>query len=131
MEPHRLNITTEILTVGEARERLPQVKAALETLMQTTREIRALQRECEGAQEETRKARLREVMAAREEKWREELAALNALGAYLKDPDTGLVDFYTWMDGEIAFLCWRHGEEKLEWWHGLEEGFRGRKRLPE
>jgi hypothetical protein len=131
MEPHRLNITTEILSVEEARKRLPRVKAALERLMQTTREIRALQRESEGVQEEERKEVLREVMAAREEKWREELAQLNGLGAYLKDPDTGLIDFYTWMDGEIAFLCWRHGEEKLEWWHGLEEGFRGRKRLPD
>jgi hypothetical protein len=29
--------------------------------------------------------------------------------------------------GEDVLLCWSVGEESVEWWHGLEEGFAGRK----
>jgi hypothetical protein len=34
------------------------------------------------------------------------------------------------MEGEMAFLCWRHGEDTIRFWHGLSEGFGGRKPLP-
>jgi hypothetical protein len=49
-------------------------------------------------------------------------------GGGLDDP-AGLVDFPTLVDGEEAYLCWRLGEERIEHWHGLEEGFAGRKAL--
>ena len=52
---------------------------------------------------------------------------LSPITGDLKDPMTGLIDFYTWVDGELAFLCWQHGEDSIEYWHGIEEGYRGRK----
>ncbi len=55
--------------------------------------------------------------------------AVNELGAYVKDPEIGLVDFYAWRGDEMVFLCWRHGEHDIVAWHGLDEGFAGRKRL--
>ena len=33
-------------------------------------------------------------------------------------------------DGEEVLLCWQVGEEEIAYWHGLEEGFAGRKPLP-
>ena len=50
-------------------------------------------------------------------------------GAIVKDLDAGLVDFPALREGEEILLCWRLGEEQVEHWHGLEEGFAGRKRL--
>ena len=47
-------------------------------------------------------------------------------GAYLKDPATGLLDFYTWRGDEIVFLCWKDGEDTIGYWHGLHDGFLGR-----
>jgi hypothetical protein len=29
-----------------------------------------------------------------------------------------------------VLLCWRLGEEGVQYWHGVEEGFAGRKPLP-
>jgi hypothetical protein len=54
---------------------------------------------------------------------------IHALGALVKDPDSGLVDFPAQVGGEEAFLCWQLGEDEIAYWHGLEEGFAGRKPL--
>jgi hypothetical protein len=50
-------------------------------------------------------------------------------GAVVKDLDTGLVDFPSLRGGEEVCLCWRLGEDEIRYWHGLEEGFAGRKEL--
>jgi len=55
---------------------------------------------------------------------------IHALGAIVKDLDQGLVDFPAHHAGEEVLLCWRVGEPEIEYWHGLEEGFAGRKPLP-
>lgn len=48
-------------------------------------------------------------------------------GAQVKDPGIGLLDFYAKRGEEVVFLCWRLGEDKVEHWHSLSEGFLGRK----
>jgi hypothetical protein len=55
---------------------------------------------------------------------------LHALGVLVKDLDSGLVDFPALRAGEEVLLCWQVGEEEIRYWHGLEEGFAGRKELP-
>jgi len=55
--------------------------------------------------------------------------AIHERGAIVKDLDTGLVDFPAVRDGEEILLCWQLGEDEVAYWHGLEEGFAGRKRL--
>lgn len=55
------------------------------------------------------------------------LQQLAALGCVLKDMNLGLVDFYSLRNGEPVFLCWRLGEERIQFWHGLEDGYAGRK----
>ncbi len=46
---------------------------------------------------------------------------------FVKDVNRGLIDFPSIRDGEVVFLCWEFGEEKIEFWHELEDGYRGRK----
>jgi hypothetical protein len=55
--------------------------------------------------------------------------AIHELGAVVKDADTGLVDFPAVVEGAEAFLCWQLGEDEVEYWHGLDDGFAGRKPL--
>lgn len=59
------------------------------------------------------------------------LAEIDAIGVQVKDLDIGLLDFPCVVDDEIVLLCWKYGEEKIAFWHGLEEGFRGRKPIDE
>ena len=54
---------------------------------------------------------------------------IQALGVLVKDLDTGLVDFPSVRDGEEVLLCWRVGEDAVRYWHGVDEGFAGRKPL--
>jgi hypothetical protein len=54
---------------------------------------------------------------------------LQGLGVLVKDLDRGLVDFPALRDGEEVLLCWQVGEDAVAYWHGLEEGFTGRKPL--
>ncbi len=54
---------------------------------------------------------------------------INELGCELKDIDQGLIDFRTEMDGREVYLCWKLGEERVEWWHELDTGFAGRQPL--
>jgi hypothetical protein len=52
---------------------------------------------------------------------------VNELGAQIKDLDIGLIDFPTMYRGREVLLCWKLGEEGIAFWHGADEGFRGRK----
>jgi hypothetical protein len=54
---------------------------------------------------------------------------LQEWGIVLRDPTIGLIDFFHQRQGERVFLCWKLGESKVEWWHPLETGIAGRKRL--
>jgi hypothetical protein len=55
--------------------------------------------------------------------------SIQEAGCIVKDLDEGLVDFPAIVDGEEVYLCWKMGEERIEFWHGVDEGFAGRKPL--
>ena len=55
------------------------------------------------------------------------LGELHELGAVVKDLDAGLCDFYALMGDRLVFLCWRADEPEVAHWHGLTEGFAGRR----
>jgi hypothetical protein len=48
---------------------------------------------------------------------------------FVKDVNSGLIDFPSIRDGEVVFLCWQFGEGQITYWHELEAGFQGRKPL--
>ncbi len=55
---------------------------------------------------------------------------IEATGCLLRDVDLGLVDFpFRTSRGATVFLCWRRGEPAIAFWHGVEEGYAGRKPL--
>jgi hypothetical protein len=60
----------------------------------------------------------------------EGLEAIQALGGVTKDIEMGLVDFPHRRQGRVVNLCWRYGETRITHWHGLDEGYAGRKPLP-
>ena len=55
---------------------------------------------------------------------------LQRIGLLVKDLDRGLVDFPALHNGEEVLLCWQVGEDEVAYWHGVDEGFAGRKPLP-
>ncbi|HLH38584.1 MAG TPA: DUF2203 domain-containing protein [Bryobacteraceae bacterium] len=55
------------------------------------------------------------------------LEEIERIGALVKDLDIGLIDFLCLYEGREVCLCWKLGEDRIGYWHGTEEGFRGRK----
>jgi hypothetical protein len=54
---------------------------------------------------------------------------VESLGVILRDPESGLVDFASVRGGEQIYLCWRLGEDRIEFWHPRDTGFMGRQPL--
>lgn len=54
---------------------------------------------------------------------------IEEMGVLVKDLDIGLVDFPTLFRGEEVYLCWRMDENDIDHWHGVHEGFAGRKAI--
>ena len=62
---------------------------------------------------------------------REAIEGVQETGCLIKDLDIGLIDFLTRYHGQDVCLCWKLGEDHIRFWHGMEEGFRGRKPIDE
>jgi hypothetical protein len=54
---------------------------------------------------------------------------IDAAGAQIKSLEEGLLDFPSRREGEQVLLCWKLGEDEIRFWHGVDEGFAGRKPL--
>lgn len=49
------------------------------------------------------------------------------MGALFKDINMGLLDFPALRNGREVYLCWKHGEKDIEFWHEIEAGYAGRR----
>lgn len=51
-------------------------------------------------------------------------------GIIIKGIDNGLIDFpHIRNDGEEVYLCYLLGEENIDYWHSIRDGFSGRKNI--
>jgi hypothetical protein len=57
------------------------------------------------------------------------VARIDSLGITLRDIESGLIDFPALANGRQIWLCWRLGEEDVDWWHELSTGFDTRQPL--
>ncbi len=129
-------------SVEEAGEALAEVGPLMERLVARYRELRTGQAQLAavrariagngGGLQPARMAALEQALAAASSEIATGVGRLEELGVQLKDLETGLVDFPAVHPetGETVLLCWRVGEDAIAHWHGLDEGFAGRKPLP-
>ncbi|HEX7126308.1 MAG TPA: DUF2203 domain-containing protein [Thermodesulfobacteriota bacterium] len=128
-----------LFSLEEANRLIPVLEPLLAALADKKAEILAKQAELTalleggGAPYDERQAgrlvRGKEELKFIAEEFNVSLHEVSRLGCLVKDVDLGLVDFPTLHHGREAFLCWRRGEPAVAHWHGLEEGFAGRKPL--
>jgi hypothetical protein len=69
------------------------------------------------------KADLRRKVTSYAAGWRR----VQELGAVVKDPQIGLLDFYGRLDGRLVWLCWRYGEDTIHSYHDFQVGFAARR----
>lgn len=54
------------------------------------------------------------------------LDEVHHVGCEVKDVELGLVDFHSKGRSEPVYLCWQRGEQRVQFWHGVHDGFQGR-----
>jgi hypothetical protein len=59
------------------------------------------------------------------------VAQIDGWGVTLRDIPSGLVDFPALVNGRQVWLCWRLGEDRVDWWHELTTGVAGRRPIIE
>src|SRR6201993_1545691 len=72
-------------------------------------------------------ARRKAERAKAEQRAKDALAEIDSIGVQVKDLNIGLLDFPCEVEGQIILLCWKLGEKAITHWHGVQEGFAGRK----
>jgi hypothetical protein len=127
-------------TVEEANRELPRVRPIVAQIAELSamrpdleEQLRMAEYSAQrpGANGETRERehQARDAVQGAEEELLKAVLNLNSLGIQLNGPLEGLIDFPSYRDGELVELCWKLGEERVEHWHRVGEGFAGRKRL--
>ncbi|HUX49288.1 MAG TPA: DUF2203 domain-containing protein [Spirochaetia bacterium] len=109
-----------LFTQGEAERTLPLVRKIVGDILAAADRLRSLPEGDAG------RAELEAALA-------EHFEELEDIGCFYKDWSfsVGLVDFPAEIDGEQVFLCWRSDEHELAYYHRIEEGYSGRRRLAE
>jgi hypothetical protein len=126
------------LTLIQAEKLLPQVESAILEAITRKAEYDQAETECENFSQRLAVSGGMHVDRSRwlEQKNRRESAALRVrdsiervheFGCMVKDLDIGLIDFPALFNGQEVCLCWKLGESGIQFWHGVQEGFRGRK----
>ena len=122
-------------TVDEANRTLPLVRRVVRDIVDEYARWKKLVREyevlaaSEESEESAEQVGMRDDIQKLAERIDGYIAELASIGCLFKGFEEGLVDFYTKMNGHDALLCWRLGEPAVEYWHEIEAGFGGRKRL--
>lgn len=118
LEEVRAELTLPIFfTPRQANELLPEMK---ETVLQ----IISIKKEADSVNDDDK-------MTVAMKHLEKEIQKLEELGCVLKDMSIGLIDFPAVRLGRRVWLCWKLGEETVSFWHGLNEGYAGRKSVDE
>ncbi|MGH9413652.1 MAG: DUF2203 domain-containing protein [Terriglobales bacterium] len=132
--------TERTFTLGEAQDLLPLLDGLLQNAMAAHRRIEELDEQLQalishiliagGVQvDPIRTSSLRSERERSARQLEDTLREIAASGVQLKDLDEGLLDFPCLLNGRLVLLCWKRGEQVIEHWHGMQEGFAKRKPL--
>src|SRR5262245_21148128 len=127
-------------SLSEAESLIPQVEPLLREGMAMKAEFQAAEQALQSIKERiilTGGIRIGRPTAIEARSRREVSAArlksivqqVQDFGCVIKDLDIGLIDFPTEFAGTEVYLCWKLGEDGIGFWHGVDEGFRGRKAI--
>jgi hypothetical protein len=133
-------LSKKYFTVEEANGLLPVVKAEIDKLQDIKsrfegkvaelRKLKLLHRNQEQPQQEKDPYFVLECeLEFLQIEFKQVLSGFERQGIEVKDVDTGLVDFPALYKGEEVLLCWKKGESAVAHYHGLYDGFIGRKPL--
>jgi hypothetical protein len=120
-------------TLAEAQELLPQLKLLVDEVVEKRERIYDLmekhEEEEKGRNDELELMYMKTEINALNKDIQELIEMIESFGVYVKGLDPLLIDFPALNNNKPIFLCWEEGEETIEYWHGVEEGYKGRKHI--
>jgi hypothetical protein len=128
-DSRRRSAQPRIFTLAEANRALPLVRRIVTDIIANYRVLARLlesRRLREQSGDTAGAAAIDEEAQAGVAQLNELIDELQTIGCELKDWEAGLVDFRALHDGEQVYLCWRLGEDRIRYWHGLHAGMAGR-----
>lgn len=125
---------SKVFTIEEANRTLPLVRRIVSDIVSTHRELLTRAEAYRGlAVTDKSGTELRHLESELRDltgQVNEYIAELTQIGVQFKGFEGGLVDFHGVLDGRPVLLCWKLGEDSVEWWHEMDAGYAGRQRLP-
>ncbi|WP_432972578.1 DUF2203 domain-containing protein [Dactylosporangium sp. CA-233914] len=118
-----------LFTVTEARAELARIRPTLDRLVAVRADAAELAAALSPGGRPTDLGGMPELKAA-EALLDELITAVQETGAHLKGLAPLLLDFPARLDGDDVLLCWLEGDRELDWYHRVDLGFAGRRRLP-
>lgn len=128
------NPRRKVFSLKHANATLPLVRRIVADMVKQYKRVCALEERCHIRRptvSNEEQDRLRRQYESELEKLRELYDELTTIGCELKDWRMGLVDFRARLGGREVELCWRLGEERIEFWHEIGAGFAARQPLAE
>jgi hypothetical protein len=121
---------TKYFTPAEAQKTLPLVKKIVKDILDTTKEMRLIAEDVDGKIESGNTWSRIQKMVGEVNGFIQEL---EEIGCLYKDWNftIGLVDFPSVIEGKDVYLCWRSDEDEIKFYHRIEEGYSGRKPIPD
>lgn len=124
----------KLFTVEEANQLLPQVREILLKVRLLYRYISVFKEEAQNVAKSAEAGGGGMIGGSKYVTSLYEIGKLTSeideLEVQIKDYERGLIDFPSMRDGRIVLLCWQLDEgDEILWWHDIEAGFAGRKRI--
>jgi hypothetical protein len=120
-------------TVEEANRLIPQMQGLVERLRQGQQRLRRHRPTAEATAQKASGngggSDAAAYLSDYSQTFGGSLAQLQAMGVVLKDIERGLIDFPHWREGREVYLCWKYGEERIDYWHETDAGYSGRQAL--
>ena len=118
-----------LFSVDQAREELQRLRPVIDELLGVRADMVELSAALTPGGRPTSLGGLPERKAA-EARLNELMTEIQETGADLKGVAPLLIDFPADLDDVPVLLCWLEGETALNWYHRVDLGFAGRRRLP-
>jgi hypothetical protein len=131
-------MSSRTFTLDEAQDLLPVLESLLRTCIDGKKLVESVDAEFQALAHRIflsggmslNVVNLAQRKAEREKTFqrvKDAMSEIDAIGVQVKDLDIGLLDFPCEVDGQTILLCWKLGENAITHWHGVSEGFAGRK----
>ena len=128
----------KLFTLAEANRLIPEVRPLLQELSECKSSLALVQGalvemtpQMRGNGHRLEALGLEKQLESLIDRIAQGIQQIELMGIELKDIDSGLIDFPSIYRGRIVYLCWRLGEETIEYWHEITTGFSGRRPVSE